>query len=344
MNELIYPGNVFKLTGPPEHWVTTYKTGFWGLEEKHRNNWHKLKKGTLCIFHSTSSSSPKTISGIIGMGVVERCSEKSTLEWKWELENKENRWPLLVHFSSFIWTSQSKLSDTNTRSLLSNRSLFKSETAALSTSILPFSKLKVKLKSGIEESLIPAMGSIGQVPDEKIPFVASIFKSYLKPRDEPPSLPGQAAPIEEIKRQIETVVTGTSLSTSSVRTGQDAFSKEVKKNFKNRCAFPGCEVNDSVYLIGAHIERWADNEEKRGNISNGICLCRMHDLAFELGHFIIADDLSVRVNETLIGGSEWAKNHLLNSTGVTITKPLSALDQTSLKAHRDRISKKTKLK
>ena len=42
-----------KLTGPPEHWLTTFHTGFWGLTESQRGKWEELQPGDLFVFHST---------------------------------------------------------------------------------------------------------------------------------------------------------------------------------------------------------------------------------------------------------------------------------------------------
>lgn len=82
--------------------------------------------------------------------------------------------------------------------------------------------------------------------------------------------------------------TGTAYAQIARRVGQRGFSNNVKANFGHRCCFPGCEVNDSRFLIGAHIARWADNIKLRGDTSNGLCLCVLHDKAFEIGAFTLS--------------------------------------------------------
>lgn len=77
------------------------------------------------------------------------------------------------------------------------------------------------------------------------------------------------------------------------RLGQQAFSRNVRANYGAKCCFPQCIVSDSHFLIASHIARWADNEEARGKISNGLCLCLMHDKAFELGLFTLNYNLEI---------------------------------------------------
>lgn len=96
---------------------------------------------------------------------------------------------------------------------------------------------------------------------------------------------------------IEKVLVEERLCEISQRKGQEKFSLKVKENYNWHCCFPGCDINDKNFLIGAHIDRWADNVEKRGNISNGLCLCCMHDRAFELGYFSIDDEYKVVLDE-----------------------------------------------
>ena len=97
---------VYKLTGPAEHWLTTFNTSFWGLEEKYRNTWGRLVSGDVCVFHSSRTqylaSEPAVTPGVIGVGIVAKRSEKSTQEWIAEMKT-ELRWPLLIHFMPIWW-------------------------------------------------------------------------------------------------------------------------------------------------------------------------------------------------------------------------------------------------
>lgn len=114
------------------------------------------------------------------------------------------------------------------------------------------------------------------------------------------------------------VGTGSGLATLLTRIGQNAFSDSVRDNYAHRCCFPRCNVVDDSFLIGAHIARWSDSSEHRGKIANGLCLCLMHDKAFESGLFIL--DRHFRVVPTAAASnSAWAKNNILPFANEQIT-------------------------
>lgn len=91
----------------------------------------------------------------------------------------------------------------------------------------------------------------------------------------------------------KTVSVGEKQRIQKQRIGQHDFSKKVKANYSNMCCFPDCGIKDRQYLIGAHIARWTDNEEKRGYLSNGLCFCVLHDKAFETGYFSLNDNYEI---------------------------------------------------
>lgn len=111
----------------------------------------------------------------------------------------------------------------------------------------------------------------------------------------------------------ETVIrvqTGSQLREVKQRSGQKEFSDEVKSNYDNQCCFPGCRVSDARFLIGAHIARWSDVPALRGELSNGLCLCLMHDKAFEKGLFTLDAKGRVWFNAERADGSDWAMRHI----------------------------------
>ncbi|MBN3854561.1 hypothetical protein G3N59_14335 [Paraburkholderia sp. Ac-20340] len=79
--------------------------------------------------------------------------------------------------------------------------------------------------------------------------------------------------------------TGTVLRSVAARIGQQNFARNVKQNYGFRCCFPGCGADNVRFLIGSHIARWADTSHLRGETNNGVCLCVLHDRAFEIGAF-----------------------------------------------------------
>ena len=45
--------------------------------------------------------------------------------------------------------------------------------------------------------------------------------------------------------------------------------------------------------------------------SNGLCLCLLHDRAFEVGLFTLIADYRIHVNHQKVVGSRWAQNELI---------------------------------
>jgi putative restriction endonuclease len=116
---------------------------------------------------------------------------------------------------------------------------------------------------------------------------------------------------------VASVTVGERASSCIVRIRQEQFSRAVRENYRHICCFPDCQVEDDRFLIGAHIARWSDVPELRGEISNGLCLCLMHDRAFEQGLFTVDDYLRVRILGRSYGSS-WAKEQLLPFDGQVI--------------------------
>lgn len=92
------------------------------------------------------------------------------------------------------------------------------------------------------------------------------------------------------------VSTGEQLALIKTRNGHSIFSQKLKGLYNNKCCFPSCSVSDSRFLVASHISRWADDTERRGDFSNGLCLCLMHDKAFEIGLFTVDKNFRVFVN------------------------------------------------
>ncbi len=118
------------------------------------------------------------------------------------------------------------------------------------------------------------------------------------------------------KQPAMSVATGTQLAQIQRRVGQGDFSREVKRLYQYRCCFPGCAVADTRFLVGAHIARWGDNKKLRGHMGNGLCLCLMHDKAFETGMFTLDKNSRVFVNPKEKDSSIW--RDLMRHHGQTI--------------------------
>jgi hypothetical protein len=134
----------------------------------------------------------------------------------------------------------------------------------------------------------------------------------------------------------ETIRVDESFQIRHARVGQDIFSRAVRNNYGHRCCFPGCEVDHDALLVGAHIARWSDNPESRGDVSNGLCLCVLHDKAFECGFFTLTDELCVEINSKKSASSAWAKSELNRAAGekIKLGRIMPSLD--AIRQHRAR--------
>jgi len=92
------------------------------------------------------------------------------------------------------------------------------------------------------------------------------------------------------------VETGWQLALVKARIGQSNFAEQVKDLYGGVCCFPGCGISDRRFLVGSHIARWCDNEALRGELGNGLCLCLLHDKAFEIGLFTLDEHYRIFVN------------------------------------------------
>ncbi|MDF3058928.1 MAG: putative restriction endonuclease [Rariglobus sp.] len=108
----------------------------------------------------------------------------------------------------------------------------------------------------------------------------------------------------EVRSQDVSVETAHVIRSVKARIGQKKFSDLIKSNYGSKCCFPGCDVTDADFLVGAHIARWADRIDLRGRADNGLCLCLMHDKAFEKGFFTIDENLNVKISEVQESG-QW---------------------------------------
>ncbi|MBN1122918.1 MAG: HNH endonuclease [Anaerolineae bacterium] len=117
---------------------------------------------------------------------------------------------------------------------------------------------------------------------------------------------------------VKEVTTSEAIRGLRTRIGQQEFSEEVRHNYGNKCCFPDCEIAEDRFLVGAHIARWVDAPELRGKVSNGLCLCLMHDKAFEAGYFTISEEYEIVINSELVGMSRWARDKLLPFEGKKI--------------------------
>jgi putative restriction endonuclease len=104
---------------------------------------------------------------------------------------------------------------------------------------------------------------------------------------------------EEVKAiqsiQSESFFAPNTSSVVKVRARQKAFADKVKANYKFACCVCGLANRD--FLIGAHIVPWSERKDIRLNPRNGLCLCALHDKAFEHGYLSLTDDYKILIRE-----------------------------------------------
>jgi len=99
------PGDTYRATGPPDHWLTTLNAGIWGFQPNNEDSWERLDEGDIVVFHSTAEDTNENrwSPGIVGYGVVDSKERKDYPLWRTERESEENQYPLIVHLSETRW-------------------------------------------------------------------------------------------------------------------------------------------------------------------------------------------------------------------------------------------------
>ena len=97
------------------------------------------------------------------------------------------------------------------------------------------------------------------------------------------------------------------LGLTKQRRGQDFFRKAVCSSYQNQCCITG--INRLELLTASHIKPWAScTDSEKINPSNGLCLNRLHDVAFDLGYISFDENLCMLVS------SEWKKRKVDDTT------------------------------
>ena len=82
-----------------------------------------------------------------------------------------------------------------------------------------------------------------------------------------------------------------------VRLTQKFFREMVLASYRTRCAI--CSLPEESLLIAGHIIPWSIDTSLRMNPRNGICMCALHDKAFDTGLITITDDYKLVVSRTI---------------------------------------------
>ena len=84
---------------------------------------------------------------------------------------------------------------------------------------------------------------------------------------------------------------------TKVRLGQQFFRESIMANYRERCCICGIPIPE--LLIASHIIPWKDREDLRLNPHNGLCLCALHDKAFDRGFLTIDENYTVIISRTI---------------------------------------------
>ena len=145
------------------------------------------------------------------------------------------------------------------------------------------------------------------------------------------NLPG-AAPPEPPQSRSET------WAQTRFRLVQGFFRRTVLASYGRACAL--CGIRPDQLLTARHIIPWSRNEGRRADPTNGLCLCALHDRAFDCGLLAVDTGMRVMVSGKLKAEptSPIHKAALLAIEGNPITRPTRYHpDPAALEWHRGRV-------
>lgn len=124
--------------------------------------------------------------------------------------------------------------------------------------------------------------------------------------------------------------------TVKIRRLQRFFRNSILANYENRCALTGIAVPQ--LLIASHIIPWSENETRRADPTNGICLNSLHDKAFDRHLITFDEDYRLVVSSVLkvCDSSEFQSVNFINLEGKLLILPHRfAPDLNALEIHRN---------
>ncbi len=116
---------------------------------------------------------------------------------------------------------------------------------------------------------------------------------------------------DEIGSSISTVESTEVMRSIKMRLGQQFFRKMILSAYGS-CCVCGLPIHD--LLIASHIIPWRDREDLRLNPHNGLCLCSLHDKAFDTGYMTVLPNYQIVITPIV---NEYLPHSALN-TGLKI--------------------------
>jgi putative restriction endonuclease len=124
--------------------------------------------------------------------------------------------------------------------------------------------------------------------------------------------------------------------TVKTRRLQQFFRKAVLSSYENRCALTGIGIPQ--ILVASHIIPWSENEARRADPTNGLCLNALHDKAFDRHLITFDENYRLVVSSELKKGNitEFQKLYFTKLEGTALNLPQRFLpDSQALQMHRE---------
>jgi putative restriction endonuclease len=111
------------------------------------------------------------------------------------------------------------------------------------------------------------------------------------------------------------------VAVTRVRVTQHFFRSLILTGYRSQCAV--CEMPIASLLVASHIVPWSVDRSLRMNPQNGICLCSLHDRAFDTGLLVVSRDFRISIHATVgaHGGVRPVAENLLRFEGNLLHLP-----------------------
>lgn len=86
-------------------------------------------------------------------------------------------------------------------------------------------------------------------------------------------------------------------ATVKVRLVQRFFRDSVLSSYDYACSI--CQIAVPALLNASHIIPWSHDESKRADPRNGLCLCALHDRAFDRGYLCVDTDCRIAISNDI---------------------------------------------
>jgi putative restriction endonuclease len=123
-----------------------------------------------------------------------------------------------------------------------------------------------------------------------------------------------------------------------IRINQNFFREMVLASYSSRCSI--CSLPEINLLVASHIIPWSINSSLRMNPRNGMCMCVLHDKAFDRGLMSITDNYKVLLSASIkkLSNELAVQRGFLPYDGIEVRLPNKFIpDKQYIKFHRNNI-------